>query len=126
MQKRRTLRSVPAYWYLVALLAAAALAASVLFLGSAQKQTSLEIRLENILSSIEGAGSVRVLINESAQQALSAWNVMQPASEEQGIVGVLIVAQGAADPVVAAKLAQAAGTALGVAQSQIEIMRMQK
>ena len=108
------------------LLAAAALLLALLAVSGRGGQTSLEERLESALSSIEGAGKVHVLINAGEEGSKTAWSSVLLPQDEKTIVGVLIVAQGAGDPVVVAKLAQAAGTALGIEQTQIEIMRMHR
>lgn len=94
--------------------------------GQDEGGTSLERRVEEVLSRIQGAGEVRVLINSGQDQALSAWSMIGISEPEREITGVLVVAQGAADPAVAARLAQAVGTVLQVDQSAICIMHMEK
>jgi len=71
--------------------------------------TELETRLEATLSCVEGAGQVRVLVNEG----------------ETGVLGVLIVAEGAQDLRVRLELEQAAHSILGVELERIEVLRME-
>lgn len=95
------------------------------FRGGGEEQTDLEVRLASILRHIDGAGSVRVFINRKESAAATLWS-MDEEDKDEKIVGVLIVAEGAADPIVHASLARAAGSALGIEQEQIEIMVMQR
>lgn len=124
MQKLRTILSGSAYAYCIAALLAALLLLLFWYSSGRGTRTELEARMEETLCCIEGAGRVRVLINRREEEAAAVWNVV-PSAQEKEIIGVVIVAEGAADPLVAARLAQAAGTALGVSQSCIEILRMQ-
>lgn len=94
--------------------------------GQDEGGTSLERRVEEVLGRIQGAGEVRVLINCGQEQALSAWSMIGVSEPAREITGVLIVAQGAGDPAVAARLARAVGTVLQVEQSAICIMHMGK
>ncbi|MGI6239569.1 MAG: hypothetical protein ACOYI5_08080 [Christensenellales bacterium] len=71
--------------------------------------TALEMRMERALGAVDGAGSVRVMITQA---------------EDGGIVGVLIVADGADDLSVRLALREAAHTLLGVDNAKIEIARM--
>ena len=124
-EKLRAAVNKKAYLVMAGLLISAM--ALIALSGSVQQDaaTGLEKRMETILGSVEGAGSVRVLIHEEKESAEPAWNIS--AEETQGeIIGVLIVAEGAGDPKVAARLAQAAGTVLDVDQGRIEIFCMDK
>ena len=71
--------------------------------------TDLEKRLENALRNVEGAGNVQVVINEA---------------EDGEIIGVLVVAEGAADISVKLDILSAVRTLMGVESKQIEIARM--
>lgn len=64
-----------------------------------------EIRLGNILSNIDGAGEVQTMITKSGNE----------------IVGVLIIADGAANPLVRLRLIDAASTALGVDKKIVNV-----
>lgn len=68
--------------------------------------TNLEMRLESILSDIEGAGNVSVLINNTDNQ----------------IDGVIIVASGADDVFVKMNILKAVETVLKIPTAQIEIL----
>lgn len=64
-----------------------------------------EIRLGNILSNIDGAGEVQTMITKSGNE----------------IVGVLIIADGASNPLVRIRLIDAASTALGVDKKIVNV-----
>ena len=70
----------------------------------------MEARMERVLSAIDGAGRVSVLINEN---------------EEGSILGVLVVADGAGDLTVRMRLMSAVKATLGADMSQIEIVEME-
>lgn len=72
--------------------------------------TALETRMADIFSEIEGAGEVRVLINES---------------EDGGVEGVLVVAEGADRLDVRLRLMSAVMATLGTDASRIEIIGME-
>ena len=81
--------------------------------------TSLERRMENVLSCIEGAGRVRVLVNPgTAAAAFSA--------QDERAAGVLVVAEGAGNIKVNMELQRAVQALLGVEARQIEILTMKE
>ena len=82
--------------------------------------TELEMRLQRTLSSIGGAGRVRVLVNE--KQTVAAFS---GGGGEKEITGVVIVAEGAKDLRVALALEQAAKTLLNVELNQIQVLEME-
>lgn len=90
----------------------AALAAAVLLLTGAKEDgaqpVSLERRMEAALSMVEGAGRVRVLVNEGAS------------------TGVLVVAEGADDLRVRLSLEQAVRTLMGIEADRVEILVMKE
>ena len=104
-------------------LAAAAAAAAIALLltggeaGLNPGATALEQRMESVLSCVEGAGKVRVLVNEGG--TVGALNSGQKQS-----AGVLVVAEGAKNIRVKMELEQAVMALLGVDASQIEILGM--
>lgn len=107
-------------WVLLAVM----LAALVLLLtdepaDSGYESTSLERRMESVLSSIEGAGRVRVLVNSPEATA-----VFSGGSGSAG--GVLVVAEGADDLKVCMELQRAVKALLGVEAGQIEILTMKE
>ncbi|HWQ57940.1 MAG TPA: hypothetical protein VN540_02895 [Clostridia bacterium] len=81
---------------------------------AAQENTSsadeVEKRLEDILSSIEGAGEVKVMIVRA---------------EDGSVQGAIVTAEGAEDIAVCEKLRNAVRTVLGIQIGQVEIFQMQ-
>lgn len=73
---------------------------------SKSSSTNLESRLETILSDIDGAGNVSVLINDSNDQ----------------IDGVIVVASGADNVFVKMNILKAVETVLKIPTAQIEIL----
>ena len=131
--------------------------------GPAAVETTLEVRLEDILSTVRGAGRVRVLITYStagervaatvsttdesvsetsggttATRSEQSRQMEQPATisieggqspiilveKEPEIRGVLVVAEGAADPAVRLDLQRAVQAVTGVSLSCIEVFEM--
>ncbi len=105
--------------------------------------SSLENRLEEILSRIDGAGEVEILLvgenrgsisvekdgsgESSKTVVLSGQNGSEPLILEEnspGVRGAVIVAQGGGDDRVKAELAQAAATALGVGLHRVGVYKM--
>ena len=73
-------------------------------------QNEEEQRLSSILSSVDGAGEVETMITKSSGQ----------------IVGVLVIADGANNPLVRIRLLNAASSALGVDSSAVSVMSRKK
>ena len=73
-------------------------------------QNDEETRLSSILSSVEGAGEVETMITKSSGQ----------------VVGVLVIADGANNPLVRLRLLQAASSALGVDSEIVSVMSRTK
>lgn len=69
-------------------------------------QNDDETRLASILSSVEGAGEVETMITKSSGQ----------------IVGVLVIADGANNPIVRLRLLSATASALGVESDTVSVM----
>lgn len=69
-------------------------------------QNEDELRLASILSSIDGAGEVETMISKSSGE----------------IVGVLVIADGASNPLVRLRLLQAASSALGVDSDVVSVL----
>lgn len=81
--------------------------------------TELERRLASVLSSVEGAGRVKVLIYEKTA-AQSAYG----AQGDVTVGGVVIVADGAKDVRVSLELQRAAKAFLGIELQDIEVLSM--
>ena len=131
--------------------------------GPSQTETTLESRLEDILSTVRGAGKVRVLITyatagervaatvstldesvsetsggTTATRSEQSREMRQPATistdsgqspiilveREPEIRGVIVVAEGAADPAVRLSLQRAVQAVTGVPLSCIEVFEM--
>ena len=73
-------------------------------------QNDEEARLSSRLSSVEGAGEVETMITKSSGQ----------------VVGVLVIADGANNPLVRLRLLQAASSALGVDSEIVSVMSRTK
>ena len=84
-------------------------------------QTALEARMEAVLSSVRGAGRVRVLVSESGNTA-QAFSTDASIGE---VLGVVIVAEGADDLRVAMELSGAAQALLGVDADKIQVLKME-
>jgi hypothetical protein len=83
-------------------------------------RTTLEARMEAVLSQVQGAGRVRVLVSEGEgdAQAFSQENL-------QSVRGVVIVADGADDIRVALELSAAARALTGVDAERIQVQKME-
>ena len=80
-------------------------------------QSILELKLQDILESMEGAGKVKVMLMTGEQQGIYQ-------SEEAEVKGVLIAAEGAADPVVVQKIQQAVMALFQIEAHKIKIIKM--
>lgn len=69
-----------------------------------------EMRLASILSSVNGAGDVEVMISQSGNQ----------------ISGVLVLADGANNPLVRIRLVEATSSALGIDYTLVSVMTRNK
>lgn len=85
-----------------------------------ETKTELEARIESVLSMVENAGTVRVLVNEELI-APAAFSSGQTAPVAKGVV---IVAEGAEDMRVSMELARAVKTLLNIELEQIEVLTM--
>ncbi len=72
-------------------------------------QNDEETRLSSILSSVDGAGQVEAMITQSSGE----------------IVGVLVIADGAKNPLVRIRLLNATSSALGIDSKLISVMSRQ-
>ena len=92
-----------------------------------QVMTDDEIRLQNILECISGAGEVRVMINgsESSKNASSVFASSVPDSgtkKENG--GVIVVAEGGGDPNVCSRITDAVSTVCGIRPSEVVVFEL--
>jgi hypothetical protein len=106
-------------------IAVAAVAAAILIVLAGQVEpkadkTALEARMEAVLSTVRGAGRVRVLVAEDeSAQAFASPDGQPPAR------GVVIVADGADDLRVALELSAAAQALLGIDADKIQVLKME-
>ena len=95
---------------------------------SSPSGTELEARLEAILSSISGAGRVRVMVTtDEAGASSDAFGLGTDRASENAlpkIIGVIVVAQGAGDIRVKNELQTAVMTVLGTDAASISIFSM--
>ena len=80
-------------------------------------RASRSVEAEEILSDIEGAGKVSVMIFQETKDE----NPLTNTNNEEKSGGVLIVAEGGGDSAVREKLVRAASVALGVSAHKIEV-----
>ena len=107
----------------IALLIVLSVAALLIGQGAPSREagsTELEARMERVLSSVAGAGRVRVMIH--TEDAVSAFGGGASAPK---ILGVVVVAEGASDLRVALELARAARSLTGVDADAIEVFKME-
>ena len=124
---RTRLRGVRGAEWMAALVALSLFALAAmngnLFERAPDTRTELERRLESVLEAVEGAGKVRVMISESANEAVNAFATQASGIEARG---VLIVAEGAGDLRVRMALTQAVRALLGVDTAKIEVVKMRR
>lgn len=86
--------------------------------------TQEEIRLENILECMSGVGEVHVMITGGVREETST--VFMEEGEKSGgeVKGVIIVAEGAENPVIQSRLTEAVATACGVPPASVAVYPM--
>ena len=97
-------------WALLALLAVAALVLLAPGVRTSDVRSETEARLERVLSEVEGAGRVKVMVFEG----------------KDGQTGVLVVAEGARDVSVRLRLQKAVQTVLGIDNARIDVSPMEE
>lgn len=97
-------------WALLALLAVAALVLLAPGVRTSDVRSETEARLERVLSEVEGAGRVKVMVFEGTD----------------GQTGVLVVAEGARDVGVRLRLQKAVQTVLGIDNARIDVSPMEE
>ncbi len=89
---------------------------------------ALEERIARVLSSIDGAGKVEVVIHYQKAQAVQTSWLTADASTQQDttgdVLGVVVVAQGADDLWVRLELARAVETLLRLPADSVEVFKM--
>jgi hypothetical protein len=110
------------------------LAGSVLTQGSVSPagdatQTALEKRLAHVLSAVEGAGRVEVIVHMTAQEPAAQAGAFGALPAQQGEPkpgGVIVVAEGADRLQVRLALARAVQTLLDLPASAVEVLPKEK
>lgn len=92
-----------------------------------ERETELEERASRVLSQMEGAGAVSVVVmTKPASQAsgagLGALSVSSSGAEGEVPCGAVAVAQGAGDPLVQMQLTQALCALLGLPASAVSVV----
>ena len=82
--------------------------------------TNLETQLEYVLSAMEGVGEVKVMIATEHTQA----TLFGSENGEGTVVGVVVVAQGAGNPVVDARISEAIKALFSIDVHKISIVKM--
>lgn len=93
-----------------------------------QVMTDDEIRLQNILECISGAGEVRVMINSSESSRKNASSVFASSVPDSGSKnengGVIVVAEGGGDPNVCSRITDAVSTVCGIRPSEVVVFEL--
>lgn len=84
-------------------------------------KSDLERKLESVLGAAKGVGSVQVLLMTGGQETSAG---LAAREEENEIKGILVVAQGADDPVTVQNIQQAVMALFQVEAHKIKIMKM--
>lgn len=92
---------------------------------SKDEGTSEEIRLKNILECMSGVGEVRVMITE-AEDSQTASVFQEEDNAAGGVRGIIVVAEGAENPVIRSRLTEAVATACGVSPSDVAVYEMSR
>ncbi|MBO6060773.1 MAG: hypothetical protein J6P98_01470 [Clostridia bacterium] len=89
-------------------------------------ESELEARLEAILSRIDGAGRVSVMVTLGREKAEPASSLFSQASsgEDRTVLGAIVVAEGARSISVMNALREAASTSLGLPPSSVGVFPM--
>lgn len=84
-----------------------------------EKASQLERKLEQVLGQVEGVGNVQVMLYPASTD--SNWNSLQTG---EGVQGVLVVAEGADDPVTVQKIQESVMALFQVEAHKIKVMKM--
>lgn len=83
-------------------------------------ETTLEMQLEQVLSAMEGVGEVEVMITTQSQVDSLFGNT----STEEQVCGVVVVAEGAGNAVVDARISEAVKALFSIEVHKISIVKM--
>ena len=80
----------------------------------------MELRLKNVLSSMEGVGKVEVMVSMETEQE----SVFGTSGQSQKVCGVVVVAEGAGNATVDARITEAVKALFSVDSHKISIVKM--
>jgi len=92
-------------------------------------QTDLERRLAHVLSAVDGAGQVEVIVHMTQDviaQPAGSFGMTAPTKTEEKPSGVIVVAEGASNLQVRLNLSRAVQTLLGLPASAVEVLPKQR
>ena len=84
------------------------------------QNSSLEAKLEGVLSATEGVGNVKVMISTKESNSTLFGNE----NGEETVMGVVVVAQGAGNPVVDARISEVVKALFSIDVHKISIVKM--
>lgn len=88
-------------------------------------KTEEEIRLENVLGCMTGVGKVQVMIRSDTEKETASVFLSEDEKKSSGEVkGVIVVAEGAENPVIRSKITEAVATVCGVPVSDVAVYAM--
>lgn len=85
-----------------------------------QENESVEAQLEYVLSAMEGVGNVKVMISTEHTQS----TLFGTENQQGNVTGVVVVAQGAGNPVVDARISDAIKALFSIDVHKISIVKM--
>lgn len=86
------------------------------------QNSSLEAKLESVLSATEGVGKVKVMISTKERNS----TLFGSENGEETVMGVVVVAQGAGNPVVDARISEVVKALFSIDVHKISIVKMTK
>ena len=85
-----------------------------------EQNSSLEEKLEGVLSATEGVGKVKVMISTQKGESI----LFGSENGEEIVMGVVVVAQGAGNPVVDARISEVVKALFSIDVHKISIVKM--
>ena len=83
-------------------------------------QGEMELQLKKVLTSMEGVGEVEVMITSKSKKT----DLFSDEYEDGEVLGVVVVAQGAGNPTIDAKILDAVKALFGIEAHKISIVKM--
>ena len=85
-----------------------------------EQNSSLEAKLEYVLSATEGVGRVKVMISTQKGESV----LFGSENQQESVMGVVVVAQGAGNPVVDARISEVVKALFSIDVHKISIVKM--